>query len=84
MEKVILEKITEEIERRFDCKVISISICSIIGTHNVMCKIQYNGDFVYQPCEHWTPTTICFSERSVNFFRRVDFFDCMKNMAKAN
>lgn len=83
-EKILLKLISKEIEKRFECKVMHISFCSILGTPNIMCKIQYNDDFVYKPCEHWTPTTICFSERSVNFMRRVDFFDCMKDVVKLN
>lgn len=78
MEEIILQKITQEIEKRFICKVISISLCSIIGTLNVMCKIKYNDDFIYKPCENWTPDSICFSERLVTFTRRIDFFNCMK------
>ena len=39
MEKIILEKISEEIERRFNCKVLHISLCSFFGTPNVQCKI---------------------------------------------
>lgn len=84
MEKVILKKITEEIERRFNCKVMDIGMCSFLGTPNIQCKISYNDDFVYKPCEHWTIDSICFSEKSVRFFRRIDFFDCMKNISKQN
>jgi len=80
----LLNSISAEIETRFDCKVMSIKLCSVIGTPNVMVKIQYNEDFIYKPCEHWTITTICFSERSVHFTRRIDFFECVKNAAKSN
>ena len=83
-ESWVLKEITKELERRFECKVMSINLCSILGTPNVMCKIQYNGDFVYKPCEHWTITTICFSERSVYFTRRIDFFECMKKLTNNN
>lgn len=76
--------ISDEIEQRFDCKVIDISICSIIGTANVQVKIQYNSDFIYKPCEHWTIDSICFSERSVRFFRRIDFFECVKKLGLSN
>lgn len=83
-EKVILKNISAEIEKRFACKVVDISLCHILGTPNVRCKIIYNDDFVYKPNEHWRFETICFSERSVNFYRRVDFFDCMKELTKIN
>lgn len=84
MTDLILKSITEEIEKRFNCKVIDISLCSIIGTPNVTVKIQYNDDFIYKPCEHWTIDTIVFSERSVRFTRRIDFFECVKNLANKN
>lgn len=84
VEAHLIKIITEEIEQRFNCKVDHISICEIIGTPNVHVKIKYNEDFVYKPCENWTPESICFSERSVRFFRRVDFFECVKNLAKNN
>lgn len=80
----ILKLLTEEIERRFNCKIIDLDIVSIIGTPNVMAKISYNDDFIYKPNEHWTIDSIVFSERSVRFFRRVDFFDCIKNLSKQN
>lgn len=80
----MLQAISKEIEQRFNCKVIYISLCTIINTPNVQVKIQYNEDFVYKPNEHWTIDSICFSERSVRFFRRVDFFDCVKNIPTLN
>ena len=80
----LLKIISEEIEQRFDCKVMDISLCWIIGTPNVQVKIKYNSDFVYKPCENWTPDIICFSERSVRFFRRIDFFDCVKKLSTSN
>lgn len=84
IEKGIAELIKLEIEERFDCKVISIKVVYILGTPNVMCKIQYNDDFVYKPCENWTISSLCFSERSAWFTRRIDFFNCMKNLANNN
>lgn len=84
LEEHLLKIISEEIEKRFNCKVIDISLCSIIGTPNVQVKIKYNDDVVFKPCENWTPESICFSERSVRFFRRIDFFDCVKKLAKEN
>lgn len=84
LDNLLLKRISEEIERRFECKVISISFVNMLGTPNVMCKIQYNDDFVYQPCEHFTPLMITFSEKSVTFMRRIDFFDCVKNIKQEN
>ena len=84
MEQHLLKIISEEIERKYDCKVLHINLCSIIGTPNVQVKIQYNEDVVYKPCEHWKPEMIIFSERSVRFFRRIDFFDCVKELANKN
>lgn len=83
-EKYILKIITEEIESRFNCKVIDISLCNIINTPNVQVKIQYNDDFIYKPCEHWKIESIVFSEKSVRFFRRIDFFECIKKNLQAN
>lgn len=85
MEQHLLKIITEEIEQRFECKVISISICSIIGTPNVRVKVQFNEDFVWRPNEELGKfETIVFSERSASFFRRVDFFECVKKLSKEN
>lgn len=84
LEKHILKIISDEIETKFNCKVMDISLCSIIRTPNVQVKIQYNDDFVYKPCNDWTPENICFSERSVRFFRRIDFFECVKKLGISN
>ena len=51
-EKYILKIITEEIEQRFNCKVMHISLANILGTPNVNCKIQYNDDFI---CSSFNP-----------------------------
>lgn len=80
----LLKLITAEIEKRFNCKVISISLCNILGTPNVQVKIQYNEDFIYEPCKDWTIESIVFSERSVRFFRRIDFFECIKTISTLN
>ncbi len=84
VEAHILKMISKEIEQRFNAKIIDISLCYIIGTPNVQVKMQYNDDFIYKPCEHWTIDSIVFSERSVRFFRRIDFFDCIKNLSNQN
>lgn len=51
-----------------------------------MVKIQFNDDFLYKPFSEGLPSpeTICFSEKSMTFFRRVDLFDCVKNGIKYN
>jgi hypothetical protein len=84
MTKHLLKIISKEIEERFKCKVISIELCHIIGTPNVHCKIQYEDDFIYKPNEHWTIDSIVFSEKSVRFFRRIDFFECVKKLGVSN
>lgn len=39
-----------------------------------------NDDFIYQPFRNMpTPDTICFSEKTLSFYKRVDLFDCVKN-----
>lgn len=85
MEQHLLKIISEEIEQRFECKVVSIDLCSIIGTPNVRVKVQFNEDFVWRPNEELGKfETIVFSERSAAFFRRVDFFECVKKLSKEN
>ncbi len=80
----LLKIISAEIEQRFNCKVIVISMCHILGTPNVQVKIQYKDDFIYKPNEHWTIDSIVFSEKSVRFYRRIDFFECVKKIANLN
>jgi hypothetical protein len=84
VEAHILKMISKEIEQRFNCEVITISLWSCLGTPNVMVKIKYKDDFIYKPCEHWKIDSIVFSERSVRFSRRIDFFDCIKNLSNQN
>ncbi len=83
-EEYLLKIISDEIEQRFNCKVITISLCQIINTPNVQVKIEYKDDFIYKPCEHWTIESIVFSEKSVRFFRRIDFFECVKKPGISN
>lgn len=80
----LLKLITREIEERFAAKVISIDMVSILGTPNVMVKMSYNDDFVYKPNEHWTINSIVFSERSVQFTRKISFFECVKKISSQN
>ncbi len=79
MEETILKNISKEIESKYDCKVVSIRLAQLISLC-VDVKIKFNDDFVYKPFEDMPiPSTICFSERTVSFYKRVDLFDCMKN-----
>ena len=84
MDELILKKISAEIEQKYDCKVISIRYAQLLSLC-VMVKIQFNEDFLYKPFESLpTPETICFSERSINFTRRVDLYECVKQDARLN
>lgn len=80
----LLKLITQEIEQRFNAKVISIDMVSILGTPNVAVKMSYNDDFVYKPNEYWTIESIVFSERSVRFTRKLSFFECVKKLSSQN
>ena len=46
MRNIVLEKITEEIERRFNCKVISIDLFHFFGTPNVQCSCDLLSSLV--------------------------------------
>lgn len=82
--KYILDLISKEIEKKYECKVVSISFAELLSLC-VRFKIVFNDDFLYKPfTELPTPETICFSEKSAIFFKRVDLFECMKNIAKNN
>lgn len=85
MDEIILKKITEEIEKKHNCKVLSISYAQLLSLC-VMAKIQFNEDFHYEPewLKYYSISTICFSEKSINLTRRVDLFDCVKNTANLN
>lgn len=82
--RLILKNISNEIEQKYDCKVISISLVQILSLC-VQVKIQFNEDFLYKPFDELPkPESIVFSERSIVFFKRVDLFDCVKNISKLN
>ena len=84
MEELILKKISDEIEQKYNCKVISISYAQLLSLC-VHVKIQFNDDFVYKPFDELPkPETIVFSERSIIFFKRVDLFDCVKQDYRLN
>ena len=84
MDKILLKTISDEIEKKYNCKVLDIHFAQLLSWC-VMVKIQFKDDFLYKPFEDMpTPETICFLERSINFVRRVDLFDCVKNNARLN
>lgn len=84
MEELILKNISSEIEKKYNCKVMSIRYAQLLSLC-VMVKIQFNDDFLYKPFDDMPkPETICFSERSMNFTKRVDLFDCVKNNINSN
>ncbi|HLD89412.1 MAG TPA: hypothetical protein VI911_00070 [Patescibacteria group bacterium] len=84
MDDLILKNISEEIEKKYDCKVMSICYAELLSLC-VRVKIQYNEDFLYKPFKEMpTPDTIIFSERSVTFTRRVDLFECVKKDCHLN
>ena len=80
MNEIILKQISAEIEQKFDCKVVDIRFAQLLSLC-IMAKIKFNEDFHYEPewLKHYSISTICFSERTINITRRVDLFDCVKN-----
>lgn len=79
MKEDLLKNISKEIEQKYDCKVVSIRYAELLSLC-VNVKIKMNEDFIYKPFENMpTPDTICFSEKTLSFYKRVDLFDCVKN-----
>ncbi len=85
MEELILKEISKEIEKKHNCKVVSIRYVELLSLC-IMAKIQFNEDFHYEPewLKYYSISTICFSERTINITRRVDLFDCVKNNSRLN
>jgi hypothetical protein len=84
MEDIILKRISQEIEMKYNCKVLSISYAQLLSLC-VMVKVQFNDDFLYQPFNDMPKAeTICFSERSMMFYKRVDLFNSIKKDAANN
>ena len=85
MNELILKEISKEIERKHNCKVVSIHYAELLSLC-VMAKIQFNEDFHYDPewIKYYSISTICFSEKTINFTRRVDLFDCVKKNSHLN
>jgi hypothetical protein len=79
MEDIVLKNISKEIEEKYDCKVVSIRYAQLLSLC-VDIKIKFNDDFIYRPFDDMPkPDMICFSEKTINFYKRVDLFDCVKN-----
>lgn len=79
MSEEILKNISKEIAKKYDCEVLSIKYAELLSLC-VNVKIKMNEDFIYKPFENMpTPDTICFSEKTLSFHKRVDLFDCVKN-----
>ena len=86
MEKdIILKLISKEIEEKHNCKVIKIHFAELLSLC-IMAKIQFKEDLHYEPewLKYYSISTICFSEKSINITRRVDLFECIKNLSASN
>jgi hypothetical protein len=85
MKEIILQNIKKEIEKKHDCKVLSIKYTELLSLC-ISAKIQFNEDFHYMPdwLLYYSISTICFSEKSIHIIRRIDLFDCVKKNAKLN
>jgi hypothetical protein len=80
----MLDLISKEIEQKYECKVVSIRFAELLSLC-VSFKVVFNDDFLYKPFAGLpTPETICFSEKSATFYKRVDLFECIKNIANSN
>ncbi len=85
-DKLLLKKISAEIEQEHNCKVVSIRYAELLSLC-VSVKIQFNDDFLYKPFGNYilpNPETICFSERTMMFTRRVDLYKCAKQDSRLN
>jgi len=84
MDKLILKSISDEIEKKYKCKVLSIKYAELLSLC-VMVKIKFNEDFLYKPFDELpNPDSLCFSEKTITFYKRVDLFDCVKQGHKLN
>lgn len=83
-DNVILNAIAKEIEQKHNCEVLDISFAQILSLC-VRYKVRFKDDFLFRPFENLPdPDTICFSDRTATFLRRVDLFDCVKNQTIKN
>ena len=84
MDKITLEQISLEIENKYDCKVITIHTVQLLSLC-IMCKIKFNEDVYFKPFDDLPkPESICFSDRTITFFKRVDLFDCVRKNIQLN
>lgn len=84
IDNIILKAIAKEIEEDYDCEVIDISFAQLISLC-VYYKVKFNSDFHYKPFEDMPkPETLCFSQKTASFYRRVDLFKCVKEQAINN
>lgn len=69
MEEALLKNIAKEIELKYNCCVLQIRYAQLLSLC-VDVKIRFDEDFVYKPFEDMpVPYTICFSERTVSFYK---------------
>lgn len=89
MDELILKMISEEIETKFNVKVLSIGYAELLSLC-VRVKIQFKieDDYLYRPFDRDnklpTPDSICFSERWMTFTRRVDLYECVRKNVRLN
>ena len=85
MDELILKEIAKEIEKKHNCKVVSIHYAELLSLC-IMAKIQFIEDFHYEPewLKCYSISTICFSEKTIHITRRVDLFDCVKKNCRLN
>jgi hypothetical protein len=82
--KELLLLISNEIEQKYNCKVISINYAELLSLC-VRVKVQFNDDFLYKPFDDLPkPETIVFSEKSIIFTKRVDLFEAYKSYSNQN
>ena len=85
MDELILKEIAKEIEKKHNCKVVSIHYAELLSLC-IMAKIQFIEDFHYEPewLKYYSISAICFSEKTIHITRRVDLFDCVKKNCRLN
>jgi hypothetical protein len=81
----MLENIKNEIEQTLNCVVVNIKYVQLISLC-IMAKIKFNEDFHYNPIwlNRFSINAVCFSEKSIHITRRVDLFDCVKEISNLN
>ncbi len=83
-DEILLKMISQEIEKHLNCKILSINFANLLSLC-VMFKVQFNEDFIYKPSfKYGNPSTICFSDKTMNFTYRVDLFECIKHLSVLN